>query len=56
MLLRLFLADPTPSYDEIAAAVDMPAASIGPTRSRCLQRLRTRLAASGLETATGDSY
>jgi RNA polymerase sigma factor (sigma-70 family) len=56
MLLRLLMADPTPSYDEVAAAVDMPPASIGPTRSRCLQRLRTRLATSGIETATGDSF
>lgn len=39
-LLRLMLADPPPSYDEIAAALDMPVGSIGPTRGRCLEQLR----------------
>lgn len=39
-LLRLLTADPAPSYEEIGAALDMPIGSIGPTRARCLQRLR----------------
>jgi len=39
-LLRLLMADPAPSYDEIAAALDMPVGSIGPTRGRCLDQLR----------------
>jgi RNA polymerase sigma factor (sigma-70 family) len=39
-LLRLLTADPAPSYAEIGAALDMPIGSIGPTRARCLQRLR----------------
>jgi RNA polymerase sigma factor (sigma-70 family) len=39
-LLRLMMADPPPSYDEIAAALDMPVGSIGPTRGRCLEQLR----------------
>ena len=39
-LLRLLMADPPPSYDEIAAALDMPVGSIGPTRGRCLEQLR----------------
>jgi RNA polymerase sigma factor (sigma-70 family) len=39
-LLRLMMADPPPSYDEIAAALDMPIGSIGPTRGRCLEQLR----------------
>src|SRR5262245_9976837 len=39
-LLRLLVADPPPSYDEISAALDMPIGSIGPTRQRCLERLR----------------
>jgi len=29
-----------PSYSEIAAAMGMPEASIGPTRARCLEKLR----------------
>jgi RNA polymerase sigma factor (sigma-70 family) len=39
-LLRLLTADPAPSYEEIGAALDMPIGSIGPTRARCLERLR----------------
>ncbi|MGH9225056.1 MAG: RNA polymerase sigma factor [Acidimicrobiales bacterium] len=42
-LLRMFMADPPPSYDEITAALDMPLGSIGPTRRRCLDKLRTLL-------------
>jgi RNA polymerase sigma factor (sigma-70 family) len=39
-LLRVLMADPPPSYQEVAAALDMPIGSIGPTRGRCLARLR----------------
>jgi RNA polymerase sigma factor (sigma-70 family) len=39
-LLRLLTAEPAPSYEEIAAALDMPIGSIGPTRGRALERLR----------------
>jgi RNA polymerase sigma factor (sigma-70 family) len=43
-LLRILIASPPPSYAEVAAAMEMPVGSIGPTRARCLQRLRGRLA------------
>lgn len=33
-------ADETLAYDEIAARLDMPVGSIGPTRARCLGKLR----------------
>ena len=46
-LLRLLVADPRPSYAEIAAALDIPIGSIGPTRQRALERLRRELAAQG---------
>jgi RNA polymerase sigma factor (sigma-70 family) len=39
-LLRMFLADPPPSYADVSAAIDMPMGSIGPTRMRCIERLR----------------
>ena len=42
-LLRLLMADPRPSYDEIAAALDMPVGSIGPTQGRCLDVAREQL-------------
>jgi RNA polymerase sigma factor (sigma-70 family) len=42
-LLRLSLAEPPLSYDEIAAAIGRPRGSLGPTRRRCLEQLRLRL-------------
>lgn len=39
-LLRILMSDPRPNYEEVAAALDMPIGSIGPTRQRCLERLR----------------
>lgn len=43
-LLRLLAADPPPSYEEVSAVLDMAPGSIGPTRRRCLDRLRVQLA------------
>jgi len=40
-LLRLLMADVEPSYEEVGAALGMPVGSIGPTRIRCLEKLRT---------------
>ena len=39
-LLRLATLDPPLSYAEIGDALGMPHGSIGPTRQRCLERLR----------------
>jgi RNA polymerase sigma factor (sigma-70 family) len=44
-LLRLVLADPPLSYDEIAVALGRPRGSLGPSRRRCLEQLRARLPA-----------
>jgi RNA polymerase sigma factor (sigma-70 family) len=43
-LLRILAADPPPSYQEVAVALNMPTGSIGPTRARCLEKLRLSLA------------
>jgi RNA polymerase sigma factor (sigma-70 family) len=40
-LLRLLVSQDEPSYEEIGAALDMPVGAIGPTRMRCLDKLRT---------------
>jgi RNA polymerase sigma factor (sigma-70 family) len=48
-LLRLLVADEEPSYEEIGAALDIPIGSIGPTRSRCLDRLRSTVDLTELE-------
>lgn len=47
-LLRVLMAAPPPSYVEVAAALDMPIGSIGPTRGRCLRQLRQKLARRGI--------
>lgn len=46
-LLRVLVADPPPAYAEIASALEMPIGSIGPTRARCLAKLRTLALKSG---------
>jgi hypothetical protein len=48
-LLRVLMADPPPSYAEVAVALDMPIGSIGPTRARCLANLRRLVADADLE-------
>jgi RNA polymerase sigma factor (sigma-70 family) len=40
-LLRLLVSEDEPSYETIGAALDMPIGAIGPTRMRCLDRLRS---------------
>jgi RNA polymerase sigma factor (sigma-70 family) len=42
-LLCMLTAAPALSYREIAASLEMPIGSIGPTRARCLERLRREL-------------
>lgn len=54
-LLRVLMADPPPSYAEVGAALDMPVGSIGPTRRRCLQRLRELVDAAGIGMEPGGS-
>jgi RNA polymerase sigma factor (sigma-70 family) len=54
-LLRALMADSAPRYAEVAAALNMPIGSIGPTRRRCLDCLRRHLedASSRSLTAVG---
>lgn len=51
LLTALYLADPAPGYKEIAASLEIPIGSIGPTRARCLKTLQTLLAATGYDGA-----
>jgi RNA polymerase sigma factor (sigma-70 family) len=48
-LLRLLAAPDPPSYEEIGAALGMPIGAIGPTRSRCLDKLRRSPELAGIE-------
>lgn len=43
-LLELMTQDPPPSYEAISAELGVPIGSIGPTRGRCVRRLRTMVA------------
>jgi RNA polymerase sigma factor (sigma-70 family) len=46
-LLRIVAAEPRPDYSAIASDLDMPVGSIGPTRGRCLEKLRRELVRTG---------
>jgi RNA polymerase sigma factor (sigma-70 family) len=39
-LLSMLISDPPPAYAHISATLGIPVGSIGPTRARCLDRLR----------------
>ncbi len=46
-LLSLLCEEPPRGYEEVAAILDMPVGSIGPTRGRCLAELRTIIGRMG---------
>ena len=45
-LLEMLMADPPASYADISDELELPIGSIGPTRGRCLARLRVLLQAT----------
>jgi RNA polymerase sigma factor (sigma-70 family) len=51
-LLTLLMDEPRRPYAEISRDTGLPVGSIGPTRARCLARLRVQLAALGVEDLT----
>jgi DNA-directed RNA polymerase specialized sigma24 family protein len=50
-LIAMLTADPPLPYFEISARLGIPVGSIGPTRSRCLDRMRGHPAIAALITA-----
>ncbi len=46
-LLRIVAAEARPDYSLIASQLGMPVGSIGPTRGRCLEKLRHELTLAG---------
>lgn len=48
-LLRILMAPDCPPYADVAVLLDMPIGSIGPTRARCLDKLRDLLGTSGYD-------
>ncbi len=49
LIRYLFLDSSQPSYEEIAGKLGLPVSSIGPTRARCLEKLRKMLKTKGFE-------
>jgi RNA polymerase sigma factor (sigma-70 family) len=43
LLKALFFKDPPNTYDAIASQLDIPLGSVGPTRKRCLEKLRREI-------------
>ena len=43
LLTMLFWENPAPAYDDVAERLGMPLGSLGPTRGRCLEKLKARL-------------
>jgi RNA polymerase sigma factor (sigma-70 family) len=44
LLEALYYEDPTPSYNELSQRLGVPVGSLGPTRARCIERLRDHFA------------
>jgi RNA polymerase sigma factor (sigma-70 family) len=49
LLTALFLEPGTPDYDAVAARLEMPRGSIGPTRARCFKKLERILVELGID-------
>ena len=43
LLEALYYEDPTPSYAELSQRLGVPVGSLGPTRARCMERLKSQL-------------
>ena len=52
-LLRIVAFEHRPDYKAVAETLNMPIGSIGPTRSRCLAKLRAALGEGAYEEETG---
>lgn len=49
LIWSLFFDERRPKYEEISKQLDMPVSSIGPTRARCLEKLRKILKRKGYD-------
>ena len=49
LLELLYFEATNPTYEEIGRTMNMPVASIGPTRARCLEKLRTVFRRTGIQ-------
>lgn len=55
VLLRMLMVDPPPPYEHVAAELGVTVGYIGPTRGRCLDKLRAHPALRGIRGTEGDS-
>lgn len=53
-LLTLLFAEPVAPYDEISDSLEMPVGTIGPTRQRCLAKLRSNPALAAVVNASAE--
>jgi len=51
LLEALYYEDPTPSYSELSQRLGVPVGSLGPTRARCMERLKGHLESQDRDTA-----
>lgn len=56
LLLRVLMEQDVPNYQRVAELMDMPIGSIGPTRARCLAKLRVILAEIDAEHPAGQDW
>jgi len=49
LIAMLYFDTKSPSYDDISLTLGLPVPSIGPTRARCLEKLRTILRRRGIQ-------
>src|SRR5262245_44561626 len=49
LIEMLYFDSRSPSYDDVSANIGIPVASIGPTRARCLEKLKTILRRRGVK-------
>ena len=49
LIALLYFENRIPNYEEVAQVLSIPVASVGPTRARCLEKLRTILRRRGIK-------
>ena len=58
LLSALYYEDPAPAYADLARRLGLPVGSLGPTRARCMEKLREHLASleGGITEGGGDTF
>ena len=56
LLSALYYEDPSPAYAELALRLGVPVGSLGPTRARCMEKMREQLAIGDAAGITGGEF